>query len=151
MRALTVAPGIANSAGIEDVPDPPASDGAVLVRSLALGVCGTDREIVAGLYGWAPLGRERLVIGHESLGTVEEAPVNSGFKRGDLVAVLEIESDEAVCGFYDADFGIVCIEGIKGQPDLFDEKEVKILGKIVGVCDSGETEDGKLVVRTLSL
>ena len=35
MRALTVAPGIANSAQLDEVPDPPASDGAVLVRTLA--------------------------------------------------------------------------------------------------------------------
>ena len=48
MRALTVAPGVANSARLEDVADPPPSDGAVLVRTLALGVCGTDREIVSG-------------------------------------------------------------------------------------------------------
>ena len=34
MRALTVAPGTANSAKVEDVPEPPASDGAVLVRTL---------------------------------------------------------------------------------------------------------------------
>src|SRR5689334_23689772 len=97
MRALTVAPGIANSAGIEDVPDPPVSDGAVLVRALALGVCGTDREIVAGLYGWAPPGRKRLVIGHESLGTVEDAPVNSGFKRGDLVVGIVRRPDPVPC------------------------------------------------------
>ncbi len=70
MRALTVAPGIANSARVEDVPEPPVSDGAVLVRTLALGVCGTDREIVSGDYGWAPPGQKRLVIGHESLGKV---------------------------------------------------------------------------------
>ena len=74
MRALTVAPGIANSARLEDVPEPPLSDGAVLVRTLALGVCGTDREIVSGDYGWAPPGQKRLVIGHESLGKVQEAP-----------------------------------------------------------------------------
>ncbi len=74
MRALTVAPGIANSARVEDVPEPPRSDGAVLVRTLALGVCGTDREIVSGTYGWAPPGEKRLVIGHESLGEVCEAP-----------------------------------------------------------------------------
>ena len=97
MRALTVAPGIANSAAIEDVPDPPASDGAVLVRSVALGVCGTDREIVAGLYGWAPPGRKRLVIGHESLGTVEDAPVSCGFKRGDLVAGIVRRPDPVPC------------------------------------------------------
>ncbi|MFZ1149817.1 MAG: glucose 1-dehydrogenase [Xanthobacteraceae bacterium] len=97
MRALTVAPGIANSAGIEDVPEPPPSDGAVLVRSLALGVCGTDREIVAGLYGWAPPGRKRLVIGHESLGTVQDAPVNSSFKRGDLVVGIVRRPDPVPC------------------------------------------------------
>src|SRR5690242_19099364 len=97
MRALTVAPGIANSAGIEDVPEPPPSDGAVLVRSLALGVCGTDREIVAGLYGWAPPGRKRLVIGHESLGTVEDAPVNCDFKQGDLVAGIVRRPDPVPC------------------------------------------------------
>ena len=36
-----------------------------LVRTLALGVCGTHREIVAGDYGDAPPGSERLVLGHE--------------------------------------------------------------------------------------
>jgi glucose 1-dehydrogenase len=97
MRALTVAPGIANSAGVENLPDPPQSDGAVLVRTLALGVCGTDREIVSGLYGWAPPGHKRLVIGHESLGTVEEAPVNSGFKRGDLVVGIVRRPDPVPC------------------------------------------------------
>ena len=97
MRALTVAPGIANSAGVEDLPDPPQSDGAVLVRTLALGVCGTDREIVSGLYGWAPPGHKRLVVGHESLGTVEEAPVNSGFKRGELVVGIVRRPDPVPC------------------------------------------------------
>ena len=67
MRALTVAPGIANSARVDDVADPPLSDGAVLVRALAIGVCGTDRDIVGGHYGWAPPGQTRLVIGHEFL------------------------------------------------------------------------------------
>ena len=40
MRALTAAPGKAQSARAEDAPDPPASDGPLLVR--ALGICGTD-------------------------------------------------------------------------------------------------------------
>src|SRR5215472_5708690 len=97
MRALTVGPGIANSASVEDVPDPPVSDGTVLVRCLALGVCGTDREIVAGSYGWAPPGRKRLVIGHESLGTVEDAPINSSFKRGDLVVGIVRRPDPVPC------------------------------------------------------
>jgi glucose 1-dehydrogenase len=97
MRALTVAPGIANSARVEDVPEPPASDGSVLVRALALGVCGTDREIVAGDYGWAPPGQKRLVIGHESLGAVQEAPAGSGFKAGDLVVGIVRRPDPVPC------------------------------------------------------
>jgi len=97
MRALTVAPGTANSAKVEDVSEPPASDGAVLVRALALGVCGTDREIVSGAYGWAPPGQKRLVIGHESLGTVQEAPADGGFKSGDLVVGIVRRPDPVPC------------------------------------------------------
>ncbi len=97
MRALTVAPTVANSALIEDIPPPPESDGAVLVRSLALGVCGTDREIVSGAYGWAPPGQKRLVIGHESLGHVEEAPANCGFAAGDLVVGIVRRPDPVPC------------------------------------------------------
>jgi threonine dehydrogenase-like Zn-dependent dehydrogenase len=97
MRALTVAPGQANSAKVEDLPEPPKSDGVVLVRALALGVCGTDREIVSGAYGWAPPGQKRLVIGHESLGKVQEAPADSGFKPGDLVAGIVRRPDPVPC------------------------------------------------------
>src|SRR3546814_10723843 len=78
MRALTGEPGRAHSAGVEDVPEPRRDDGAVLVRTLSVGICGTDAEIVAGHYGWAPPGRRRLILGHESIGQVEEAPAGSG-------------------------------------------------------------------------
>jgi threonine dehydrogenase-like Zn-dependent dehydrogenase len=97
MRALTVAPGIANSARVDDIPEPPRSDGAVLVKSLALGVCGTDREIVSGAYGWAPPGEQRLVIGHESLGEVCEAPAASGFRPGDRVVGIVRRPDPVPC------------------------------------------------------
>lgn len=97
MRALTVAPGTPNSARVEDVADPPASDGAVLVRTLAIGVCGTDRDIVSGRYGWAPPGQTRLVIGHESLGTVHEAPADAGVKPGDLVVGIVRRPDPVPC------------------------------------------------------
>ena len=97
MRALTVVPGKANSAQVEDVPEPGETDGAVLVRTLAIGVCGTDLEIIAGAYGTAPPGRERLVIGHESLGRVEAAPAGSGLARGDLVAGIVRRPDPVPC------------------------------------------------------
>jgi glucose 1-dehydrogenase len=97
MRALTVAPGVANSARVDDIAAPPLSDGAVLVRTIAIGVCGTDRDIVCGHYGWAPPGERRLVIGHESLGTVHEAPANSGVNVGDLVVGIVRRPDPVPC------------------------------------------------------
>ena len=99
MRALTVAPGIANSARLDEVSEPPLSDGSVLVRTLALGVCGTDHEIVSGQYGFAPPGQARLVIGHESLGHVETAPAGSGFNAGDLVVGIVRRPDPVPCPY----------------------------------------------------
>ena len=82
-----------------------------------------------------------------SLAIIVEADVN----RGDLIALSELETDEVSCGFYDADFGIVCLEGTSGEPLIFDEDNTRILGKIVGVCNSGKREDGKMVVSLLNL
>jgi threonine dehydrogenase-like Zn-dependent dehydrogenase len=97
MRAITVSPGIANSARLDDVPEPPLSDGAVLVRTVALGVCATDREILAGTHGSAPPGQHRLVLGHESLGTVEAAPAGCGLAPGDLVVGIVRRPDPEPC------------------------------------------------------
>jgi len=97
MRAITVQPGVANSARLDDIPPPPASDGTILVRTLALGVCGTDREIVAGAYGATPPGEDRLVLGHESLGRVVEAPPGSGFAAGDHVVGIVRRPDPVPC------------------------------------------------------
>jgi len=97
MRAITVLPGVANSARLDEVPDPAASDGAILARSWALGVCGTDREIVSGAYGSAPAGDQRLVLGHESLGEVVTAPKGSGFVPGDLVVGIVRRPDPVPC------------------------------------------------------
>jgi len=90
-------PGVPNSARIDDVPPPPEQDGAVLVRSLALGVCGTDREILAGEYGSAPPGQQRLILGHESFGEVESAPKDSGLRPGDLVVGIVRRPDPVPC------------------------------------------------------
>jgi glucose 1-dehydrogenase len=97
MRAITVRPGLANSARLDDVSDPALSDGSVLVRSLALGVCATDRDIVAGEYGTAPPSQSRLILGHESLGRVESAPKDSGFRPGDLVVGIVRRPDPVPC------------------------------------------------------
>ena len=97
MRAITLRPGVANSARLDEVPDPPPEDGPILVKTLALGVCGTDREIISGQYGDAPPGQERLILGHESFGQVEDAPESSGFKRGDHVVGIVRRPDPVPC------------------------------------------------------
>ncbi len=97
MKAVTVIPLEANSAELSDVPEPPESDGPVLVETLAIGVCGTDIEIVTGQYGWAPPGRERLVLGHESLGRVVEAPAGGDLAKGDLVVGIVRRPDPVPC------------------------------------------------------
>jgi threonine dehydrogenase-like Zn-dependent dehydrogenase len=97
VRALTVRPGVAGSAIVEEVPEPPADDGPVLVDTLAVGVCGTDLEIVAGEYGDAPPGEDRLVLGHESLGRVRQAPADSGLVEGDLVVGIVRRPDPVPC------------------------------------------------------
>jgi glucose 1-dehydrogenase len=97
MRAITVLPGHADSADLTDMPEPPEDDGPILVQTMAIGVCGTDIEIVRGDYGTAPAGAERLVIGHESLGRVLEAPADSGFAAGDLVVGIVRRPDAVPC------------------------------------------------------
>ena len=97
MQALTVRPGQADSAELVDFPEPDRDEGDVLVDAIALGVCGTDREIVAAEYGEAPPGDDRLVLGHESLGRVRDAPAGSGFEAGDLVAAFVRHPDPVPC------------------------------------------------------
>src|SRR5260370_30957979 len=97
MPARPSAPGVPDWARVDEVGNPPLSDGDVLVRSLALGVCGTDREILAGEYGWAPPGQDRLVLGHESLGVVQEAPPGCGLMSGDLVVGIVRRPDPVPC------------------------------------------------------
>jgi glucose 1-dehydrogenase len=97
VRAITVLPRVANSARLEDVADPDPSMGSVLVRTLAMGVCGTDLEIVQGEYGAAPPGAERLILGHESLGEVIEAPAGSGLAPGQHVAGIVRRPDPVPC------------------------------------------------------
>ncbi len=80
-----------------ELPDAPEADGPVHIKTRAVGVCGTDLEIIAGDYGWAPPGEERLAIGHESLGEVLDAPAGSGLQAGDLVVPIVRRPDPIPC------------------------------------------------------
>jgi threonine dehydrogenase-like Zn-dependent dehydrogenase len=96
MRAVTLRPRQPASLRLEEVPEP-AGEGELSVRALAVGVCGTDRELIEGSYGEAPPGRSRLILGHESLGRVLAAPPASGFSPGDLVVGVVRHPDPVPC------------------------------------------------------
>jgi threonine dehydrogenase-like Zn-dependent dehydrogenase len=97
MHAVTLRPREAGSQRLDQVPEPSPDQGSILVRALAVGICGTDRELVQGRYGEAQPGRERLVLGHESLGRVLSAPAQSGFAAGDLVVGVVRHPDPVPC------------------------------------------------------
>jgi glucose 1-dehydrogenase len=103
VQALVTQPGQTHTTHIEDVPAVEAREGEVLVRTLEVGVCGTDREISEGLFGVAPEGEPLLVLGHEALAIVERD--GYGFTRGELVTATVRRS----CGH--------CIACAEGYPD----------------------------------
>ncbi|HEY7760612.1 MAG TPA: glucose 1-dehydrogenase [Burkholderiales bacterium] len=97
MKAITVVPKKPRSARLEEVPEPHARDGSVLVEAIAVGVCGTDTEIVEGKFGWAPPDKTRLVLGHESLGRVIDPGPASVLKAGELVVGIVRRPDPVPC------------------------------------------------------
>jgi threonine dehydrogenase-like Zn-dependent dehydrogenase len=96
VRALTVRPG-SSDPRVEDVPEPDPALGSVLVDGLFVGICGTDHELLSGIYGEAPPGADRLVVGHESLGRVRDAGGAPGLAEGDLVVGIVRRPDPEPC------------------------------------------------------
>ncbi|WP_204033784.1 glucose 1-dehydrogenase [Micromonospora qiuiae] len=122
MRAVTVIPGVPGSLRLlDDYPEPATDEGAILVEALAVGICGTDIEIIEGHYGEAPPGTDHLVLGHESLGRVVEDPTGT-LQPGDLVAGIVRHPDPLPCpncavGEWDmCRNGMFTEHGIKGLP-----------------------------------
>ena len=83
MQALLTSPGVTDSTRVGPMPDPVPAGDQLLLRTSAIGVCGTDREIDLGHFGTAPAGDEDLVLGHEFLGVVVDG--GHGFAAGDFV------------------------------------------------------------------
>jgi threonine dehydrogenase-like Zn-dependent dehydrogenase len=63
---------------------PEAGPGEVLVRTLRVGVDGTDHEVIAGNHGEPPAGEGYLVLGHEAVGVVVDGG-DTRFSAGDVV------------------------------------------------------------------
>jgi glucose 1-dehydrogenase len=109
LKAIAIVPGRPETAAVVEMPEPSASDGSLLVRTRLIGICGTDREIAFDGYGLPPPGEERLVLGHESLAEVLDAPSESGFAPGDLVVGVVRRPDPIPCPACAADEWDMCL------------------------------------------
>jgi glucose 1-dehydrogenase len=128
MHALTVIPGRKGSALVSEMPEPAQADGPILVQTRAVGICGTDQEILEGGYGEVPRGEERLILGHESVGQVIEAPPGASFREGDWVVGIVRRPDPVPCihcavGEWDmCRNGLFLERGIKGLHGFASER-----------------------------
>jgi threonine dehydrogenase-like Zn-dependent dehydrogenase len=109
VRGLTVIPGTSDSTRLDDLPEPARPDGHLVVRTVQVGICGTDREIIDGDYGTAPEGQERLVLGHEAVGVV--ASPAGDFAVGDLVVPIVRRPDPVPCAACEAGEWDMCQNG----------------------------------------
>ena len=141
MLALVTEPGHPHTTHIEDVPAVKAREGEVLLRTLEVGVCGTDREISEGLFGIAPEGEQLLVLGHEALAVVEQD--GYGFTRGQLVtatvrrscghciACAEDSPDSCLTGDY-SERGITRLHGYDRELVAEDPEQLVAIPKSLG-------------------
>jgi len=110
MRAIAAVPGEENSIHITNTDTPKIGETGVLVEVKLVGLDGTDREIIEGLYGEPPEGEKQLILGHECLGEI----VRTGsrvktLKPGDLVVATVRRPDDCLnclAGEYD-----MCLKG----------------------------------------
>jgi len=65
-------------------PRPEPGPGEALVRTLRVGVDGTDHEVIAGNHGGPPAGEEYIVLGHEAVGVVAD-PNGTDLEAGTVV------------------------------------------------------------------
>jgi len=83
MQAVVIRRGETSPAVVEK-PRPTPSAGEALVRTLRVGVDGTDHEVIEGSHGDFPEGEDHLVLGHEAVGVVADAN-DTAFEEGDVV------------------------------------------------------------------
>lgn len=148
MRALTVQAGVGGTVAWSDIDEPDPDEGDVLVATHRVGLCGTDREIAAGEYGQAPrgsgegTGHGQLVIGHEAIGRVLEAPGGAMVSPGDLVVPVVRHPDPVPCtpcsaGEWDmCGNGLFTEHGIVGRHGFARERFRASPGMLVRVPES---------------
>ena len=90
-QAIMTSPGVIE---FNDVERPVPGEGEVLVKVMAIGVCGSDVHVYHGLHPYTPYP---VVQGHEVSCEVEECGTGvSGFAKGDKVTIEPREAAASV-------------------------------------------------------
>lgn len=83
MKAIAIHDG-EEAPRLTEVPAPTPSDGEALVKTLRVGLDGTDHEVIGGTHGGYPEGESYQILGHEAVGVVAD-PNDTDLETGDLV------------------------------------------------------------------
>ncbi len=110
MKAIAVEPG-AGDPVLVDRPRPEPDAGHALVRTLRVGVDGTDHEVIAGHHGDLPAGADRLVLGHEAVGVVEDSN-GTDLEDGQVVVPTVRRPPNGTNAYFE-----------RGEPDMAPEGE----------------------------
>ena len=105
MKAIAVRRGD-DEPSVVELPPPDPQAGEALVRTLRVGVDGTDHEVLAGGHGGFPAGDDHLVLGHEAVGVVED-PNGTGFEAGDVVVPTVRRPPDGTNAYFE-----------RGEPDM---------------------------------
>ncbi len=83
MKAIAVERG-EDRPGVVEIERPTPGSGEVLLRTLRVGIDGTDHEVVWGNHGGFPAGDDYQILGHEAVAVVEDAN-GTALQEGELV------------------------------------------------------------------
>jgi threonine dehydrogenase-like Zn-dependent dehydrogenase len=86
MKAIALVPGTTTLRLVDRPEAKITGPDEIKVRTVQVGICGTDREEASGGRAEAPPGQNELIIGHEMIGrAVEVGPAVSSVRAGDYV------------------------------------------------------------------
>lgn len=142
MRAVVTRPGT-GKAWLTDMTEPAVHEpDDVLVQMVRVGVCGTDRHVMARSFDpnrQLPSGSDFLVLGHEAVGRVQEVSrAVSSLRAGDFV-VPTVRRGCGACYACNADQADLCVtglyreRGIVGLHGFLSERVVDIEANLIRV------------------
>jgi len=172
VKAIIAEPPKRNSVRLAEIPKPPPRKGQVLLKTLCVGIDGTDREINEGIYGTPPSGSSYIVLGHEAVARVQEIGYQvEDFSEKDLVVPTVRrpckenclncrigETDMCLTGNY-FEHGIYKLHGFASEYALSDAKflvkvpteleDIAVLLEPLSIAEKAVTQSFKIQERMM--